>query len=96
MLEGSSTRQEAESASSNQKVRDVFANLLAKFEMIGHQGFSPRRRERFYELAKAYGQAVIADTRNEHLSRLVADLRLHSARLCIVAHSKPDRFEGVG
>jgi len=93
MLEGSATRQVAETAASNDKVREVFADLIAKFEAVGREAPSPARRDRFYELAEAYDQAIIAHTRNEHLSRLVADLRPHSARLRIIAHSKPDRLE---
>jgi DNA-binding GntR family transcriptional regulator len=75
------------------RVREPFAELLSAFEAIGREQPSPQRRERFYELAEAYDQAVIANARNEHLSRLVADLRPHSARLRIIAHSKPDRLE---
>ena len=47
----------------------------------------------YAELAEAYDQAIIAHSRNQHLSRLVADLRPHSARLRIIAHSQPDRLE---
>ena len=69
------------------------ATWLDQFEAVGAQPPSPERRERFYELAEAYDQAVIAHTRNEHLSRMVAELRPHSARLRIIAHSRPDRLE---
>lgn len=68
-------------------------DLLSEFEAVGRDAPSPERRARFYQLAEAYDQMVIANVRNEHLSRLVADLRPHSARLRIIAHSKPDRLE---
>ena len=61
---------------------------------MGGEQPSQQRRARFYELAESYDQAVILHARNKHLSRLVADLRPHSARLRIIAHSKPDRLEG--
>ena len=93
MLEGQATRQVAETAAQDAKVRGAFSDLADQFEAVGAQQPSPERRERFYELAEAYDQAVIADTRNEHLSRMVAELRPHSARLRIIAHSRPDRLE---
>lgn len=93
MLEGNATRQVAEAATTDDKVRGVFVDLLAKFEAVKGDAPSPERRERFYELAEAYDQAVIAHSRNEHLSRMVAELRPHSARLRIIAHSRPDRLE---
>lgn len=44
-------------------------------------------RDRFYELTEAYDQAVITYAANEYLSRTIAELRPHSARLRIIAHS---------
>lgn len=93
MLEGSATRQVAESAAHDSKVRDVFADLANEFQAIAEQEPSARRQERFYELTEAFDQAVIIHTRNQHLSRMVADLRPHSARLRMIAHSRPDRLE---
>ena len=93
MLEGQATRQVAETAAQDAKVRGAFSDLADQFDAVGAQQPSPERRERFYELAEAYDQAVIAHTRNEHLSRMVAELRPHSARLRIIAHSRPDRLE---
>lgn len=93
MLEGNATRQVAEAAAGADKVRDVFSDLVAKFEEVEREEPSSARRDRFYELAEAFDQAIITHARNEHLSRLVADLRPHSARLRIIAHSKPDRLE---
>lgn len=93
MLEGQATHHVAEAAAHDTKVRGAFSDLLEQFEAVGAQRSSPERRERFYELAEAYDQAVIAHTRNEHLSRMVAELRPHSARLRIIAHSPADRLE---
>ena len=93
MLEGSATRQVADAAAQDDKVRGVFTDLATQFRAVAEQKPSPQRRDRFYELAEAYDQAVIANTRNEHLSRMIADLRPHSARLRIIAQSRPDRLE---
>jgi DNA-binding GntR family transcriptional regulator len=93
MLEGSATRQVAQAAAHDDKVRGVFRDLINEFQAVAAQEPSPQRRERFYELAEAYDQAVIVHARNQHLSRMVADLRPHSARLRIIAHSRPDRLE---
>ena len=93
MLEGQATRQVAETAAQDAKVRGAFSDLVDQFEAVGARPPSPERRERFYELTEAYDQAVIAHTRNEHLLRMVAELRPHSARLRIIAHSRPDRLE---
>jgi DNA-binding GntR family transcriptional regulator len=93
MLEGAATQQVAVVAAQDDKVRGVFADLLGEFESVAKLKPSPERRERFYELAEAFDQAVIANTRNQHLSRLVADLRPYSARLRVIAHSQPDRLD---
>ena len=93
MLEGSATRQVAEAVAQDGKVRGVFAELIAEFEGIAAEEPSAERRERFYELAEAYDQAVITHSRNQHLARMIAELRPHSARLRIIAHSRPDRLE---
>jgi len=93
MLEGRATQQVAEAAEHDSKIREVFADLTAAFQNVADRSPSPERRDRFYELAEAYDQAVISHTRNEHLSRMIADLRPHSARLRIIAHSHPDRLE---
>ena len=71
----------------------MFAELFAQFKTMAGQKPSPERRDRFYELAEAYDQAIIAHTRNQQLARMIADLRPHSARLRIIAHTRPDRLE---
>ena len=93
LLESSATRQVAEASAHDDKVRGVFAELFAQFKTMAGQKPSPERRDRFYELAEAYDQAIIAHTRNQQLSRMIADLRPHSARLRIIAHTRPDRLE---
>jgi DNA-binding GntR family transcriptional regulator len=93
LLEGAATRQVAETAAQDDKVRGVFADLIEQFKSAAAEKPSPRRRDRFYELAEAYDQAVIAHTRNQHLARMIAELRPHSARLRMIAHSPPERLD---
>ncbi|AQT82944.1 GntR family transcriptional regulator [Mycolicibacterium litorale] len=92
MLESDATRRVAAAAEQDEKIGELFAGLRAEFEAIAGQDDTPARRDRFYELTEAYDQAVIATTRNQHLSRIIAELRPHSARLRIIAHS-PRRLE---
>jgi DNA-binding GntR family transcriptional regulator len=93
LLEGAATRQVAEAAAQDDKIRGVFADLVEQFKTVAAEAPSPRRRDRFYELAEAYDQAIIAHTRNHQLARMIADLRPHSARLRMIAHSPPDRLD---
>jgi DNA-binding GntR family transcriptional regulator len=93
LLEAKATRQVTEAAGQDEKTRGVFADLIEKFKAVAGQKPSPKRRDRFYELAEAFDQAVITHTRNQHLSRMIAELRPQSARLRIIAHSPPDRLE---
>jgi DNA-binding GntR family transcriptional regulator len=91
LLETAATRHVAEAAAADEKIRGVFADLADQFNKVARQKDSPARRDRFYELAEAYDQAIIANTRNQHLSRMIAEMRPHSARLRIIAHS-PQRL----
>lgn len=93
LLESAATRQVAEAAGHDDKVRGAFSDLFAQFKTLAGQKPSPQRRDRFYEVAEAYDQAIIAHARNQHLGRTIADLRPHSARLRIIAHTRPDRLE---
>jgi len=93
LLEAAATRQVADAAAQDDKIRGVFADLVEQFNAVAADPPSPRRRDRFYELAEAYDQAIIAHTRNQHLARMISELRPHSARLRIIAHSPPERLD---
>lgn len=92
LLESAATKYVAEAAGQDDKVHGLFADLKAQFEDIANERESSELDTRFYELTEAYDQAVIASTRNQHIARIIADLRPHSARLRIIAHS-PTRLE---
>jgi DNA-binding GntR family transcriptional regulator len=93
LLEGAATRQVAEAAAQNEAAHRAFETILSELESVEGQEPSPARRDRFYELAEAYDQAIISYTRNAHLARQIAELRPHSTRLRIIAHSRPERLE---
>lgn len=92
LLESSAIRHVAEAAVRDDKIRRVFVDLAHAFGALAGQAPSPQRRDQFYTTAEAFDEAVITHTRNQHLSRIVNELRPHIARLRFVAHS-PNRLE---
>lgn len=93
LLEAAATSMVAQSCIHDRSAQQQFEELLAGFEAIAQQEPSDQRRDRFYELAEAYDQAIIRYTRNQHLARSIADLRPHSARLRMIAHAHPQRLD---
>lgn len=89
LLEAKATRQVAAIARDDDRVRRAFDELYDQFSAVMRDGSA--NRDRFYELTEAYDQAVITYAANEYLSRTIAELRPHSARLRIIAHS-PERL----
>lgn len=89
LLEGKATAQVAEGAGGDDRIRLAFDELHDQFAAVTRD--VPANRDRFYELTEAYDQAVITHAANEYLSRTIAELRPHSARLRIIAHS-PERL----
>lgn len=95
LLECAATKYVAEAAGQDEKVHGLFADLKAQFEDVAAKPEATEvsnRANRFYELTEAYDQAIIASTRNQHIARIIADLRPYSARLRIIAHS-PGRLK---
>ncbi|MFC9363113.1 GntR family transcriptional regulator [Rhodococcus sp. NPDC057014] len=93
LLEAAAVRMVADTIDSVPAARQAFTEILDGLDPLADQAPSDQRRDRFYELAEAFDQAVIAHTRNEHLARSIAELRPHSARLRIIAHSRPQRLD---
>jgi len=91
LLEGAATRQVAEGARTDDGIRRTFGDLRDQFARVTHDESAPADSDRFYELTEAYDQAIIAHAANSYLSRTIAELRPHSARLRIIAHS-PERL----
>ncbi|MFC0450121.1 GntR family transcriptional regulator [Rhodococcus jostii] len=93
LLESAATRMVAEAVVQDAAARQQFDDVAAELEKIAEEPPSDARRDRFYELAERYDQAVIAHTRNAQLARSIADLRPHTERLRNIAHSQPDRMD---
>jgi DNA-binding GntR family transcriptional regulator len=91
LLEGPATRQVADGARTDDGIRQAFGDLRDEFIKVAHEESGIADSDRFYELTEAYDQAVIAHAANRYLSRTIAELRPHSARLRIIAHS-PERL----
>lgn len=89
LLESKATQQVAALARDDDRVRRAFGELHEQFSAVARDRSASR--DRFYELTEAYDQAVITYAANEYLSRTIAELRPHSARLRIIAHS-PERL----
>ncbi|MBY4403016.1 GntR family transcriptional regulator [Rhodococcoides fascians] len=93
LLESTATGMVAESVRVDPSISAPFQQILDELSLMQGQSPSPERWARFYEIADEFDRAVVANTRNTHLSRSIAELRPHSARLRSIAHSTPDRLE---
>ncbi|KAA0083188.1 GntR family transcriptional regulator [Mycolicibacterium sp. P9-64] len=87
LLEGAATRQVAAGARTHDGIRRAFGDLRDQFDGVARDESTPVDSDRFYELTEAYDQAIISHAANQYLSRTIAELRPHSARLRIIAHS---------
>jgi DNA-binding GntR family transcriptional regulator len=87
LLEGAATRQVAAAARIDDGISRAFGDLRDQFAEVAHDELTPPDSDSFYMLTEAYDQAIIAHASNQYLSRTIAELRPHSARLRIIAHS---------
>lgn len=92
LLEAAAVRMVASNIDAVPAARQAFTKILARLDLLADQKPSDQRRDQFYELTEEFDQAVIAHTRNDHLARSIAELRPHTARLRIIAHSRPQRL----
>lgn len=93
LLESTAAGMVAETVRVDPTIAAPFRTILEELEQMQSQPPSPERWGRFYEIADEFDRAVVTHTRNTHLSRSIAELRPHSARLRSIAHSTPDRLE---
>ncbi len=93
LLESTATGMVADAVRFDPAAAGPFIEILGELDSMENEEPSSQRWERFYELAEQFDRAVIAHTRNAHLSRSIAELRPHSARLRSIAHTSPDRLE---
>ncbi|SNT47350.1 GntR family transcriptional regulator [Rhodococcoides kyotonense] len=87
LLESTATGMVADAVRLDSSIAAPFQQILDELEELEAQAPSTQRWERFYTLAEEFDRAVIAHTRNVQLSRSIAELRPHSARLRSIAHS---------
>lgn len=93
LLESTATGMVAEAVHLDPAAAEPFQKILDELESMKGAKASPERWQRFYELAEEFDRSVVAHTRNTHLSRSIAELRPHSARLRSIAHATPNRLE---
>ena len=92
LLEPEAMRQVARTTAADPQLRSTLTRMRAEFLRLQRRTSSPARSAAFYELADRFDWAVVAATPNEHLRRVLADLRPHTARLRNLAHGE-DRVD---
>jgi DNA-binding GntR family transcriptional regulator len=92
VLESEAMRQTARATAVDGALRATFTGMRADFARLQRRSPTPARSRTFYELADRFDGAVVAGCSNEHLRRVLADLRPHTARLRNLSHAD-DRVE---
>ena len=94
LLEPEAMRQAARAAAADGELRATLADLRGGLAAAGAlDRTSPERAQRFYELADRFDWTVVAATTNEHLRRVLGELRPHTARLRNLSHGDPRRID---
>lgn len=93
LLEPEAMRQAAQASSADPALRTQLTRLRAELVRSRRRRPSPARSAAFYELADRFDWAVVEACGNEHLQRVLADLRPHTARLRNLSHTDPQRIE---
>jgi DNA-binding GntR family transcriptional regulator len=92
LLEPEAMRSVARAAAADPDLRSALTRVRTEFTRLQRRTPSPARSASFYEVADRFDRAVVAATGNEHLRRVLADLRPHTARLRNLSHTD-DRVE---
>jgi DNA-binding GntR family transcriptional regulator len=87
LLEPEAMRQVARAAAADPDLRSALTRLRAEFARLQRRSPSAARSAVFYELADRFDRAVTGACGNEHLRRVLADLRPHTARLRNLSHA---------
>ena len=94
LLEPEAMRQAARAAATDEELRATLAALRTGLAAAGRlDSASPERGPRFYELADRFDATVVAATANEHLRRVLGELRPRTARLRNLSHGDPRRID---
>lgn len=95
LLEPAAIRMVAVKARESASLRDVLLGLLDQFCALRGVEYSTQFSDQFLIATSKFDDLLIAHTPNEYLSRSIADLRPHSARLRHIAHSDRTRLQGA-
>jgi DNA-binding GntR family transcriptional regulator len=93
LLEPEAMRQVAGATALDGPLRTTLTELRGAFTRVQRRRPSVARSASFYELADRFDWAVVAACGNEHLRRVLAELRPHTARLRNLSHTDPARIE---
>ena len=93
MLEPEAMRQTARATATDPALRATFTGMRADLARLQRRSPTPARTHAFYELADRFDVAVVGGCGNEHLRRVLVDLRAHTARLRNLSHADPRRIE---
>jgi DNA-binding GntR family transcriptional regulator len=93
LLEPEAMRQVAAATVVDAGLRTTLTGLRTEFTRIQRRSPSAARSASFYELADRFDWTVVAACGNEHLRRVLAELRPHTARLRNLSHVDAERIE---
>lgn len=92
ILEPAAIRLVASRAENDARLVEAVRALRDRFTQLADQEYSPEFTEQFTAATAEFDRLLAANTPNEYLSRSIADLRPHSARLRHIAHSDRSRL----
>jgi DNA-binding GntR family transcriptional regulator len=92
LLEPEAMGSVARATAADPDLRSALTRLRAELTRLQRRTASPARTASFYEVADRFDWTVIGGCGNEHLRRVLADLRPHTTRLRNLSHAD-DRVE---
>jgi DNA-binding GntR family transcriptional regulator len=92
ILEPAAIRMVAGRAGTAGPLRDALTALEGRFRALQDSDYSPSFQEEFGEITSQFDALLAAHAPNEYLSRAILELRPHSTRLRLIAHSDRSRL----
>jgi len=92
ILEPAAIRMVAARAAAAGPLRDALQALEGRFRALQDRECSPSFQEEFGEVTSQFDALLAAHAPNEYLSRAILELRPHSTRLRLIAHSDRARL----
>ena len=93
ILEPAAIRMVATRAAAAGPLRDALLALDERFRALQDSDHSPAFQTEFGEVTSQFDAILAASTPNEYLSRAILELRPHSTRLRLIAHSDRARLQ---